>query len=81
MLILLGGLNVVSVGSHKGSGKLGPLVSEAQKDAILKAVLYHNRRDLPKEIENPLSTSTTFLHLTSLAAHTVRDADNVQSAQ
>ena len=23
MLILLGGLNVVSVGSHKGSGKLG----------------------------------------------------------
>ena len=47
------------------------------KDAILKAVLYHNRRDLPKEIENPLSTSTSFLHLTSLASHTVRDADKL----
>ena len=47
------------------------------KDAILKAVLYHNRRDLPKEIENPLSTSTSSLHLASIAAHTVRDADKL----
>ncbi|MBQ0032180.1 MAG: HD domain-containing protein [bacterium] len=47
------------------------------KDAVLKAVLYHNRRDLPKEIEDPLSTSTSSLHLTSLAAHTVRDADKL----
>ena len=47
------------------------------KDAILKAVLYHNRRDLPKEIEDPLSTSTSSLHLTSIASHTVRDADKL----
>ena len=47
------------------------------KDAILKAVLYHNRRDLPKEIEDPLSTSTSPLHLTSMASHTVRDADKL----
>ena len=47
------------------------------KDAILKAVLHHNRRDLPKEIEDPLSTSTSSLHLTSIAAHTVRDADKL----
>ena len=46
-------------------------------EIILKAVLYHNRRDLPKEVEDPLSTSTSFLHLLSLAAHTVRDADKL----
>ena len=45
------------------------------KDAILKAVLYHNRRDLPKEVEHPLSTSD--LNLLSKAAHTVRDADKL----
>ena len=55
---------------RKGGGGL-------RRDAILKAVLYHNRRDLPKEIENPLSTSTFSLHLTSIAAHTVRDADKL----
>ena len=43
------------------------LVSEAQKDAILKAVLYHNRRDLPDGMD----------HLTEIAAHTVRDADKL----
>ena len=48
---------------------------EQWKDSILKAVLYHNRRDLPKEIENPSFTS--HLHLTSIAAHTVRDADKL----
>ena len=47
------------------------------KDAILKAVLYHNRRDLPKEIERPLSTSTSDLDLLSKASHTVRDADKL----
>ena len=47
------------------------------KDIVLKAVLYHNRRDLPKEIEDPLSTSTSFLHLASIASHTVRDADKL----
>ena len=48
-----------------------------RSEIILNAVLYHNRRDLPKEIEDPLSTSTSFLHLLSLAAHTVRDADKL----
>ena len=47
------------------------------KDAILKAVLYHNRRDLPNELNLPLSTSTSSLHLASLAAHAVRDADKL----
>ena len=47
------------------------------KDAVLKAILYHNRRDLPEEIRTPFSTSTSSLHLTSLAAHTVRDADKL----
>ena len=50
---------------------------EQWKDIILKAVLYHNRRDLPKEIEDPQSTSNSHLHLTSIAAHTVRDADKL----
>ena len=50
---------------------------EQWKDAILKAVLYHNRRDLPKEIENPLFTFTSHLHLTSIASHSVRDADKL----
>ena len=50
---------------------------EQRKDAVLKAVLYHNRRDLPKEIENPPFTFTSHLHLMSIAAHTVRDADKL----
>ena len=37
------------------------------KDAILKAVLYHNRRDLPEDMDP----------LTEVAAHTVRDADKL----
>jgi len=58
----------------------------AWKDAILKAILYHNRRDLPKEIEHPfsasasnlgLSDSASHLRLVSLAAHAVRDADKL----
>ena len=50
---------------------------EQRKDIILKAVLYHNRRDLPKEIADPHSASTPFLRLLSLASHTVRDADKL----
>lgn len=37
------------------------------RDAILKAVLYHNRRDLPEGMDP----------LTEAAAHTVRDADKL----
>ena len=47
------------------------------KDAILKSVLYHNRRDLPEEIENPLSDFDSRLRLTHIASHTVRDADKL----
>ena len=47
------------------------------EDLILKSVLYHNRRDLPKEIEDPLAASSASLRLLSLAAHTVRDADKL----
>ena len=36
-------------------------------DAILKAVLYHNRRDLPDDMDP----------LTAVASHTVRDADKL----
>ena len=43
------------------------LVSEAQKESILKAVLYHNRRDLPEDMDA----------LTGVASHTVRDADKL----
>ena len=50
---------------------------EQWKDAILKAVLYHNRRDLPKEIDNPLSDCDSRLRLTHIAAHAVRDADKL----
>ena len=60
---------------------LGESKSEVEvvqwKDAILKAVLYHNRRDLPKEIENPLFDYDSRLRLTHIAAHTVRDADKL----
>lgn len=67
----LGWLDEVrSEAKSKGEG-------EQWKDAILKAVLYHNRRDLPREIENPLSTSTSHLRLLAVSAHTVRDADKL----
>ena len=42
-------------------------VSEEWKDAILNAVLYHNRRDLPEGMNR----------LTEVASHTVRDADKL----
>ena len=45
------------------------------KDAILKAVLYHNRRDLPPEIEQ--SNNPNNRTILGAAAHTVRDADKL----
>ena len=42
-------------------------ISEADCRAIMLAVLYHNRRDLPSEMDP----------LTEIAAHTVRDADKL----
>ena len=68
---------VKELGWLNGDADSRPLVSDAQRDVILKAVLYHNRRDLPDEIADPSSTSTSDLHLLSLAAHTVRDADKL----
>ena len=50
---------------------------EQWKDAILKAVLYHNRRDLPRELNSPSFASASRLRLLSLASHTVRDADKL----
>ena len=47
------------------------------KEAILKAVLYHNRRDLPSEVESPPSDYDSRLRLTHIASHTVRDADKL----
>ena len=47
------------------------------RDIVLKAVLYHNRRDLPREVEAPETAATHALRLTSIAAHTVRDADKL----
>ena len=58
------------LGKAKGEGQ-----GEQWKDSILKAVLYHNRRDLPEEIEDPQFASN--LRLTSIASHTVRDADKL----
>ncbi|MGN0832407.1 MAG: HD domain-containing protein [Kiritimatiellia bacterium] len=49
----------------------------AWQDAILKAVLYHNRRDLPEGIRSPRTVPVADLDLLSIAAHTVRDADKL----
>ena len=50
-------------------------VSEGGKEVVLKAVLYHNRRDLPSEIEQ--SNDPNDRTLLGAAAHTVRDADKL----
>lgn len=42
-------------------------VADAEKEAIFKAVLYHNRRELPDCLDE----------LTETASHTVRDADKL----
>ena len=50
----------------KEKGWLDALVPDARKrDAILNAVLYHNRRDIPEGLDK----------LTEVCSHTVRDAD------
>ena len=70
IVVAKGWLDQIEEMKVKGEGELW-------KDAILKAVLYHNRRDLPKEIENPSYAYASGLRLTSIAAHTVRDADKL----
>ena len=45
----------------------GATLARPLEDSILKAVLYHNRRDLPAKLD----------HLTELASHTVRDSDKL----
>ena len=53
-----------------------PEGSDAEwRDAILKAILYHNRRDLPPEIEQ--SNNPDGRTILGTAAHTVRDADKL----
>ena len=58
----------------KAKGWLEQVRSDALRSnarTILNAVLYHNRRDLPSEVEaNPAS-------LLAVASHTVRDADKL----
>ena len=50
-------------------------VLESGKEVVLKAILYHNRRDLPPEIEQ--SNNPNNRTLLGAAAHTVRDADKL----
>ena len=50
----------------KGVG-VEPRCRAEAKDTILNAILYHNRRDLPLDMD----------HLTEIASHTVRDADKL----
>lgn len=56
-----------AVFSHDIVKEKGWLDGNSQREAILAAVLYHNRRDLPEELDP----------LTEAAAHTVRDADKL----
>jgi hypothetical protein len=52
----------------EAKGWLDELVPDARRrDAILKAVLYHNRRDMPEGLDK----------LTEACSHTVRDADKL----
>ena len=66
-----------AVFSHDIVKSLGWLdqVSGEAREVILKAVLYHNRRDLPPEIEQ--SNNPTNRTLLGAASHTVRDADKL----
>ena len=66
-----------AVFSHDIVKSLGWLdqVSGEVREVILKAVLYHNRRDLPPEIEQ--SNNPTNRTLLGAASHTVRDADKL----
>lgn len=59
-------------------GWLGRVGADAAwKDAVLKSVLYHNRRDLPEGVLSPRVVPVSELDLLSVAAHTVRDADKL----
>ena len=61
---------------EKGWLESGATVSSPlHRDVILKAVLYHNRRDLPPEIEQ--SSNPNNRTILGAAAHTVRDADKL----
>ena len=51
------------------------VASPLHRDVILKAVLYHNRRELPPEIER--SDDPDSRTVLGAAAHTVRDADKL----
>ena len=53
--------------SHDLVREFGWLDGAADADAVLKAVLYHNRRELPDDIDE----------FTATIAHTVRDADKL----
>lgn len=66
-----------AVFSHDIVKSLGWLdqVSGEVREVILKAVLYHNRRDLPPAIEQ--SNNPTNRTLLGAASHTVRDADKL----
>ena len=52
---------------EKVSGSMLQVSDAGWRDAVLNAVLYHNRRDLPEGMDA----------LTEIAAHTVRDADKL----
>ena len=69
-----GWLDQVSGFGFQVSGS-GFQVSDGGKEVILKAVLYHNRRDLPPEIEQ--SNNPNSRTLLGAASHTVRDADKL----
>ena len=56
-----------AVFSHDIVKELGWLEGVTDADAVLKAVLYHNRRDLPSDMDS----------LTEVLSHTVRDADKL----
>ena len=56
-----------AVFSHDIVKERGWLDGDAQKTAVLSAVLYHNRRDVPDDMDA----------LTAVVAHTVRDADKL----
>ena len=56
-----------AVFSHDIVKEKGWLDGDAHRDAILAAVLYHNRREIPESLDP----------LTEACAHTVRDADKL----
>ena len=65
----------------KAKGWLDEVWGEGrEKEIVLKAVLWHNRRDLPPDVDlapNEQSNNPNNRTLLFLAAHTVRDADKL----